>query len=203
MARFGISITKSVAFRNSVQEFSNVYYYELATMPNAATAEAIIDNLVTLEKTFHATNVTFVRGRCWSEVGSEAGNEMITQKNLTGTGARTTITGLDKERAFLFRVRAGNDSRGKPVYLRKWYHACAEFVSGQGIPSGVLDQSTGFNTTQRGQQVTAMNAIGNANGSSGSPTLVAKSGRGITPGATWDAHQFLEHHQLGDQWRAQ
>jgi hypothetical protein len=172
-------------------------------MPDAAAAEAIIDNLVTLEKTFHATNVTFVRGRAWSETGSEAGNQMITQKNLSGTGARTTITALDKERAFLFRVRAGVDSRGKPVYLRKWFHACAEFVSGQGIPSGVLDQSTGWSTAQRSAQVAAMNAIGNANGSSGSPTLVAKSGRGITAGETWQAHQYLEHHQLGDQWRAQ
>jgi hypothetical protein len=27
MARIGLSITKSVAFRNSTQEFSNVYYY--------------------------------------------------------------------------------------------------------------------------------------------------------------------------------
>jgi hypothetical protein len=203
VARFGISITKSVSFRNSVQEFSNVYYYELATMPNAAAAEAIIDNLVTLEKTFHGSNVTFVRGRCWSETGSAATNEMITQKNLSGTGARTVIAAMDKERAFLFRVRAGVDSRGNPVYLRKYFHACAEFVSGQSLANSILDNSAGFSQAQRDAQVAAMNAIGNANGSTGSPTLVAKSGRGITAGSTWQAHPYLEHHQMGDQWRAQ
>jgi hypothetical protein len=203
VARIGISITKQVAFRGSTQEFSNVYYYEVLTLPSISAADTIIDNLTTLEKTFHGTNVTFIRGRCWSETGNKATNEMITQKNLSGTGARTTITGLDKERAFLFRIRAGVDSRGNPVYLRKWYHACAEFVASQGIGSTILDNSTGWSQAQRDAQVAAMNAIGNANGSAGNPALVAKSGRGITGGSTWSAHQFLEHHQLGDQWRAQ
>jgi len=194
MARFGVSITKSTAFRLSTQEFSNVYYYELATLPSQAAADAIIDNLVTLEKTFHSTAVTFVRGRLWSETGSPATNQMITQKNLSGTGSRTPQATMDKERAFLFRVRAGVNSRGNPVYLRKYYHACGD---------SVLAQIANFTQTQRDAQVAAMNAIGNANGSSGSPTLVAKSGRGITAGSTWSAHASLEHHQLGDMWRAQ
>jgi len=203
MARIGVSITKSTAFRLSTQEFSNVYYFEVLTLPSQAAAETIIDNIVTLEKTFHGTNVTFVRGRVWSETGNKATNEMIAQKNLSGTGARSIATVPDKERAFLFRIRAGVDSRGNPVYLRKWYHACAEFVASQGIPGTVNDNSAGWTQAQRDAQVAAMNAIGNANGSAGNPALVAKSGRGITGGSTWQAHQFLEHHQLGDQWRAQ
>lgn len=203
MARIGVSITKSVAFRNSTQEFSNVYYYDVDSLPTETQAEAFIDNLTTLEKTFHGTGVTFVRGRVWSQVGSPSANEMIKQKNLSGTGARSGVAGMDKERAFLFRLRAGVDSRGNPVYLRKWFHACAEFVSGQTISAGVMDNSTGWSTTQRSAQVAAMNGIGNANGSPLLPVLVAKSGRAPSGGATWDAHQFLEHHQLGDQWRAQ
>jgi hypothetical protein len=203
MARIGVSITKSTAFRNSTQEFSNVYYYEMLTLPSAAAADTLIDNLVTLEKTFHATTVTFVRGRVWSETGSAATNEMITQKNLSGTGARSGVTSLDKERAFLFRVRAGVDSRGNPVYLRKWFHACGEFVSAAGIGGSVLDNSAGFTTAQRSAQVAAMQNIGDANGSAGAPKLVSKVGRNTNVGASWEAHQFLEHHQLGDQWRAQ
>jgi hypothetical protein len=203
MARIGVSITKSTAFRNSTQEFSNVYYYDVTALPSAAQADTFIDNLTALEKTFHATTVTFVRGRVWSETGSAATNEMISQKNLSGTGARAGVTSLDKERAFLFRLRAGSDSRGNPVYLRKWFHACGEFVSAAGIGGSVLDNSAGFTTAQRSAQVAAMNAIGGANGSPLSPALVSKAGRFATAGATWDAHQFLEHHQLGDQWRAQ
>lgn len=203
MARIGVSITKSVAFRSSTQEFTNVYYYEMLSLPSASAADTLIDNLVTLEKTFHGSNVTFLRGRVWSQVGTPSANEMITQKNLSGTGARTANTSLDKERAWLFRLRAGSDSRGNPVYLRKWYHACAEFVSGQGINTNVLANASGWSSAERAAQVAAMQAIGDANGSAGSPKLCAKSGRQSTAGATWEAHLYLEHHQLGDQWRAQ
>jgi hypothetical protein len=204
MARIGVSITKSVAFRNGTQEFSNVYYYEMLSLPSQSEAATLADNIVTLEKTFHGTNVTFVRARVWSQTGTPAGNEMIDQHNLSGTGARATGTGdLDKERAFLFRLRAGVDSRGNPVYLRKWFHACAEFVSGQAVPTAVKANSSGWSAAERSAQVSAMQAIGDANGSAGAPKLCSKSGRLPTVGETWSAHQFLEHHQLGDQWRAQ
>jgi hypothetical protein len=202
MARFGVSITKTTPFRNSNPEFSNVYYYEATGLPDATQADTIIDNLTALEKTFHATGVTFVRGRLWSQQGSPSSNEMISQKNLSGTGARTLNSTLDKERAFLFRLRAGVDGRGQPVYLRKWFHACGEFVSGQAVAAGTLSNASGFTAGERSAQVAAMNAIGDANGSPLAPKLCAKGGRLPTVGATWSAHAFLEHHQLGDQWRA-
>ena len=203
MARYGVSITKSTSFRGGTQEFSNVYYYEAATMPDESTANTIIDNLTQLEKTFHATSVTFVRGRLWSQGGSPGSNNMISQKNLTGTGARTVGTSMDKERAFLFRLRAGSDSRGNPVYLRKWFHAMGEFTSGATIASTQLQQTVAFTGAEKNVQVAAMQAIGDANGSPGSPKLCAKSGRLPTVGENWQAHNYLEHHQLGDQWRAQ
>jgi hypothetical protein len=203
MARIGISITKSTPFRGTAQEFSNVYYYDgLTAQPSESAAEGFIDFLVAAEKTFHGTNVTFVRGRCWSQVGTPSQNNMIKTKNLSGTGARAAVsTAMDKERAFLFRVRAGVDSRGNPVYLRKWYHACAEFVTGQNIPNGVLENTTQWTQAQRDAQVAAMNSIGQLPSNAG--VLTAKSGRGIDAGATWSAHAWLEHHQLGDMWRAQ
>lgn len=203
MPRIGVSITKNTAFRNSVQEFSNVYYYEVTSEPSAAQADTIIDNLTALEKTFHGSTVTFVRGRLWSAGQGAAGNNMISQKNLTGTGARAGSTGTDKERAWLFRLRAGVDSRGNPVYLRKWYHACAEFVVGQPPTTAVIAQTSGWTAPERAAQVAAMNAIGDANGSPLAPKLCSKAGRLATPGEVWSAHQYLEHHQLGDMWRAQ
>lgn len=203
MARIGVSITMNTSFRNSTQEFSNVMYYEMLNLPDEAAASTLVDNLVTLMKTFHGSNVTFVRARVWSQAGSAAANNMILQKNLSGTGARTSNASIDKERAFLFRIRAGNDSRGNPVYLRKWFHACAEFVSGQTVQPNYLGNTAGFSTAERAAQVAAMQAIGDANGSAGAPKICAKSGRLPDAGASWQAHQFLEHHQLGDQWRAQ
>lgn len=203
MARIGVSITKSVSFRNSTQEFSNVYYYDgLTTQPDVTAGEAIIDQVADREKTFHSTAVTFVRGRLWSQTGSPGGNNMIAQKNLSGTGARSLVS-YDKERAFLFRLRAGVDSRGNPVYLRKWFHACGQFVAAQSISSGVLENTSGFSSAERTAQVNAMNSIGAISAGGHNGVLCAKSGRLPTAGEVWNAHQFLEHHQLGDQWRAQ
>lgn len=202
MPRIGVSITKSTSFRGATQEFSNVYFYEGAAYPDAAAADTIIDNITALEKTFHSVSVTFVRGRLWKETGNPATSEMISQKNLSGTGARTNVSSFDKERAFLFRLRAGVDSRGNPVYLRKWYHACGNFAASVSIGTALLDQTTSFTTTDRANLVAAMNTIGDANGSAGAWKLCAKSGRLPDVGATWTAHQWLEHHQLGDMWRA-
>jgi hypothetical protein len=204
MARIGISITKSTAFRNSTQEFSNVYYFQVAgsSYPTGTQADSLIDELTTLEKGWHSTLVTFVRGRCWKQAGSPSENEMISQKNLSGTGSTSSGT-YDKERAFLVRLRAGNDSRGNPVYLRKWYHSCGNGPGGV-VPSGnVLQNTTGFSTTERDNIKNAVNPIRNIGAAIGGWQLCAKSGRDYGVGLEFNAHQFLEHHQFGDQWRAQ
>lgn len=203
MPRIGVSITKNTSFRNSTQEFSNVYYFEATGEPSVSQADTIIDNLTAAEKGFHSTNVNFVRGRLWSAGGGAAANNMISQKQLAGTGARTgALTVLDKERAFLFRLRAGVASNGTPVYLRKWYHACGEFVSGASIPTQVVQNIGSFSAAERTAQQNAMNSIGDGNASPLTLRLCSKSGRLPDAGATWSAHAFLEHHQFGDQWRA-
>jgi len=203
MARIGVSITKSTTFRDSVQEFTNVYYYEMLNLPNEAEAQTLLGNLVSLEKTFHTTNVIFVRGRVWSQGGSPGANNMITQQNLSGTGARAFDSNWDKERAWLFRLRAGSDSRGNPVYLRKWYHSVGAFFSGQVISAAIYANTTGISASDKTSMRAQMQAIGDANGSAGAPKLCAKSGRVPTVGEVWQPHTYLEHHQLGDQWRAQ
>jgi hypothetical protein len=202
MPRIGVSITKQIAFRNSLQEFSNVYYYEVLTLPDSSQANTFITNLTNYEKNFHSSLVTFVRGRCWSQIGTKEQNEMIAQANLSGTGARVSVNSFDSERAFLFRLRAGVDSRGNPVYLRKYYHSCGLFVTGTSIGSGVLQNTSGFTQGERDAQVAAMNQIGDANGSPLTPKICSKNGRLPGAGNVWSAHQFLEHHQLGDMWRA-
>ena len=203
MTRIGISITKRVVFRNSTQEFSNVSYYDgLVGRPSVTDAEGLIDTAANREKAFHGTSVTFVKGRLWEQTGDKATTEMIAQKNLSGTGALTDNAQMDRERAYLFRIRAGVDSRGNPVYLRKWFHACANIASVP-ITSGILTNQSGFTVGERASLVAAMNSIGSIGSGGTLGTLVAKGGRTTTAGQPWEAHQFLEHHQLGDMWRAQ
>jgi hypothetical protein len=204
MARIGISLTKSVSYRNSTQEFSNVYYYTSSSpLPTENEADAMIDQLVAIEKAFHSTSVSYVRARCWSQGGSPGTNDMILQKNLAGTGSTTADNTMDRERAFLASIRAGVDSRGKPVYLRKWYHSCGTGPGSVAASTTIIAQTTGFTTTQR-------NAVGNAVsnispiGTGGEVwTICAKSGREPSASFAWQGHSFLEHHQLGDQWRRQ
>jgi hypothetical protein len=201
MPRIGVSITKSTTFRGGNQEFSNVYYYEMLAFPSVAEAETLIDNLVFTEKRLHSSVVTFVIARVWKQIGTKAENEMITQKLLSGAGLNGTVTNFDRERAFLFRLRAGVDTRGNPVYLRKWFHACGKLTDTVLVGAGNLENTTSFSGADRTAMVDAMDAIGDANGSAGAPKLCAKGGRLPTPGETWSAHQFLEHRQLGDMWR--
>lgn len=204
MVQIGISITKSTAFRNSTQEFSNVYFYHLTgSYPDAAGADGLIDELTTLEKGFHSSGVTFVRGRCWKQTGDKATSEMISQKNLSGTGSTSATSVTDKERAFLFRLRAGNDSRGNAVYLRKWYHSCGNGPGGYTPATGVVQNASSIPTGDRTTMETAVNPIRNIGAALGGWELCAKSGRQFNPGAGFQSHPYYEHHQMGDQWRAQ
>jgi hypothetical protein len=202
--RIGISITKKTPFRNSSQEWSNVYYYDgLSGTPSQSQAAGLIDELVTKEKSIHSAAVTFVRGRCWSQIGDKTQNEMLDQHDLSGTGSTAQDNAVDRERAFLFRLRAGNDSRGNPVYFRKWYHSLGAFGAVASPTGSIVSQTTGFTQGQRDALVAALPAIGSIGSGATLGTLCSKNGRLSTAGANWSAHEFYEHHQLGDMWRKQ
>jgi len=204
MPIIGITVTKEVAFRDSIQPFSNMYFYNngIGTVPNAAAAEALLDEVVTFEKSIHSGSVEFTYGRVWHQTLLNITSEMLFQKPLTGTGASAAVSGMDRERAFLIRWRAGSDSRGNPVYLRKWYHTCGQFgTATSSIATGVLENTTALG----GGQLTAISSkaqeIYNIGGSPGPWDLCAKSGRGASGGNNPQCHRYLEHHQMGDQWR--
>lgn len=204
MAQIAISITKRVPFRLSTQEFSNTYHYASAgAEPTVAAAEALIDEIVVEEKKFHSTSVTFLLGRVWTSGGSIASNHMITEKTLTGTGATSPLTAVDPERAVLVQWPAGLDSRGRKVYLRKWYHCFGAFGT-VSISNTLLTQQAAFSTAERATIVSYADALSRL----GSPEvwgLVGESGRtrdgGILSADPPIAHPYFEHHQLGDMWR--
>lgn len=199
MARIAISITKQTAFRDSVQQFSNVYNYTyIGLNPGADLAKQFLDTLVAIEKPLHASTVTFIRGRVWASGGTPAENEMIHQELLTGTGTRLPIASLDKERAVLIQWPAGKDKRGKPVTLKKWYHTCGEGGT-VGYSPGILENVTGFSASQRDAWKTAVVGISPLTIGSQQYALCAESGRMTTGDPI--CHKYLEHHQLGDNWR--
>jgi len=199
--RYGVNTLKSTSFRNATQHFGNTYYFEAPVPPTAdVTLNDLIDDLVAWEKTIHGTTVNFVRARLWSQIGTPAQNNMLIDRSLSGTGSATAHGSLDKERAWLIRFRAGVDTRGRPVYLRKWFHLDALSIAGTSVGTDVMRNVSGFTAAHRTAMETLANNLKNFEYTPGQTwDLVAKNGRPID-GIT-QAHQFLEHHQLGDEWR--
>lgn len=202
MGQVSFSITKRVAFRDSVQEFSNTYTYG-SLLPNPTTdadMDAIMDPVIAYERSLHSTLVTFLRARMWTSGGSKADNHMIRQRTLTGTGTGSTYApGVDAERAVLIQIPAGSDSKGRPVKLRKWYHVCGN-IGSVGLSAAIISQTTGFASADRTTIANNFNAILSV--VTGAWGLKAESGRERTDGGQAVAHRYFEHHQLGDQWRA-
>jgi hypothetical protein len=195
--QIGISITKSVLFRGVQQEFSNTYHYQLS---GAVTApyDALVEEIVAVERQLHSTDVAFVRAAVWSSGGTKEQNQMLYQKPLTGFGSTATITqAMDRERAFLIMWPAGVNVLGKPVYLRKWYHSCG-IIAGYSPLSSALIQTASIPQTNRDAIATKAGELTNI-GVGETWDLCAESGR------VWEAlptcHPWIEHHQLGDMWR--
>ena len=200
MARFGVSIEKSISYRGAAQPFANVYHYEGGLTPSAnVSLENMLDQLVTKEKAIHSTAVAFLRGRVWSTGLGQSENNMIVDKALSGTGAETPHTIMDRERAFLVRFRAGTDSRGRPVYLRKWWHLDLNLVASTAISNAMLQQTAEMTTAQRAALVAIADGFKQLTVAGTPMNLVSQQGRPISGSTT--AHRFLEHHQLGDEWR--
>ena len=200
MGQTGISITKSVSFRGVQQEFSNVYYYDTPVGSASDTeADSLINQIVVIEKTCHSTDVSFVRAKAWSAGGSPASNNMILQKNLSGTGSLSLNVTTDRERAILIQWSAGIDSRGRPVKLRKWFHTCGVLLDGSAPGSPVLQNTAAIATANRTAMATKANALRHLTAGIRGFDLSGPTGRATDGDAT--CHQYLEHHQLGDMWR--
>ncbi len=194
--RVGISIVKTVLFRGVQQEFSNVYHYELLGAQTGPW-EALLDEMKASEINFHSSDVTFKRGAVWSAGGTPAQNAMLFQKTFTGLGGQTTNASHDRERAVLVRWPAGIDSRGKPVYLRKWYHSCGACAN-VSFSAGMMQNTAALSTAERTTIANAAAAFDEV-GATEAWQLCSASGRRTS--APVEAHKYLEHHQLGDMWR--
>jgi hypothetical protein len=203
LSRIGISITKETPFRDSNQEFSNVYYYknDPGAIPSAAGAQAIVDTLIALERQWHSTAVQFTHSRVWSAGGGPSENNMINEATLSTAGLASGNSSLDRERAVLIQYEAGFDSRGHRVYLRKWYHICGNWPSATSVTGTTQMANTAAIVS--GDRVIVSNQVDDiltVAGENGPWLLCAKSGRGVTSSSP-GCHKYLEHRQLGDQWR--
>ena len=195
--QIGIAIVKSTLFRGVQQEFTNVYHYSDPT--NAGPDYGGLANeVVALEKSFHSTAVNFKRVSVWTSGGTPQQNQMQYQADLTGTGSTPLMSDLDRERAILIQWPAGLSTTGKPVFLRKWYHPCGQPSSTVNFSAGVKANTEKIAQADCDALANILNGV-RIIGAADQWLLCAASGRLHSgPGVV---HEYLEHHQLGDQWR--
>ena len=198
MATYGLSIEKRMTFRGQPQHFSNVYYYKGGII-GAADLSDLIDKVKAIEVDFHGSDVTFTRARGWSAGGGPAANEMMVDKVLSGTGGQANNTSMDRERAMLIQWAAGKDIRGRVVRLRKWYHCCGNCV-GHIFTSGEMANTAAIPSTDLSLIEARADDLNTLNAGTNPMTLTSKSNRNIDSGQP-KAYKWLEHHQLGDEWR--
>lgn len=200
MPLYGFNIEKTTSFRGVAQPFGNTYYYQMDATLTQANAIECLDSLVAKERPLFASSVTFVKGRAWTAGGTKQENNMIAQKAYSSVGtAGGGGTTLDKERAILVRFRAGNDSRGNPVYLRKWWHVDLQVINATTLSNGVLQNTEQLPTGVRTFLETQANGFKTLSGPGFNGDLRSEKNRPIDGPTT--AHPYYEHHQLGDQWR--
>lgn len=191
MATFGVSITKEIEWRGGMQEFSNVYHYNTDVAENF-TDEAVIAELVRLEKTIHSTNVDFKIGRTWGPTHTGQENSVMRQiVDLDGSGAVSPATNFYRELAVLIIWPLGRyGTRNRPQFLRKWLH---------------LDRNIGYDTS--GSTPLAVAPVQSIVDYIEGVTVLDPS---IFPGqvelSTWEGreptgpgrvYEYLEHRQLG------
>jgi hypothetical protein len=196
VAQIGIQILKRCTFRLGSQHFANVYHYSDPTA-GAIDYAGLVSEIVTIEKNLHSTDVTFVSAQVWSSGGTPSQNQMQYETTLSGTGVYAANAAMDRERAILMQWPAGLNVLGKPVYLRKWFHSCGA-AAAQSFGNPQLQQTAELTQANRDALATEANKL-RIIGPTDAWLLCAPSGRLHTgPGFV---HKFLEHHQLGDEWR--
>lgn len=199
MAIFGVSITKNTNFRGTQQSFSNVYYLDGGAVVGN-TAQELVTELTRIEKQMHSSSVNFKEGRVWSAGGTAAENEMLLTTPLTGQGGLGGDPNVDRERAVLIQWPAGVNVLGRPVYLRKWYHTQSSIGTTTLWADQVKAQTAPIAGDIRSDFQTIVLQLNPVNlGSEGFYNLISRTGRGTDGDGV--CYPWLEHHQLGDEWR--
>lgn len=123
-----ITIVKRFPYRgDTMEEFSNKYHFSGDVPGDDAAWKTLADAIIAAERPMLPASVSFVRA-----YGHEAGNEFAvatidyTAPPLTPVAGTLAVSGVAKapgDAAFWVRWRtAHKNSRGKWIYLRKYFH---------------------------------------------------------------------------------
>lgn len=152
MAKPAIVLVKSFSYRGSAEEWSNRYFFTQSPPTTDAAWKTLTDLLIAKEKTVYPAPVTVVRAYGYADSNNDATwmyDYAAHAETVAGTFSPSSGTANPGDVAAWVRwTTTKKNSKGKTVYLRKYYHQVYSAV-------GTAD-------TLQAQQVTAMQALGTA-----------------------------------------
>jgi hypothetical protein len=137
---------KSFTYRDVAgEEWSNRYHFQGDAPSDAAGWRDLCDDFATLEKATLTTQVSIIRFLCYESDGSStvysydlaAFGGVVAGTWALGAGSQGWVSG---DVAYLIRWNTGRlSSKGKPVYLFKYYHGGASSDSDRDKPPASLE----------------------------------------------------------------
>lgn len=127
MAPYAVQITMGRQWRGKVEEFSNVFHYDLDT-PFATESgwKDLVDQIVGEWKALHTTNVQFIRARVHGPTHlTKVEDQMRYVADLTGTGSSTWSMAIAPELAAVVSCYVGRGPKGGKQFIRKYVHGDA------------------------------------------------------------------------------
>jgi hypothetical protein len=147
---------KTFTYRDSPEEWSNKYHFQGDPPSDPAGWRALCDDFAALEAATLTTQVHIIRFLCY-ENDSDPTVYSYDLSAFGGTVAGTWAIGAGSQGytqgddAYLIRWNTGRlSSKGKPVYLFKYYHGGAQSDTDRDkVPTGLLAVMATFANTVR------------------------------------------------------
>lgn len=178
MAQPGVTLVKRFPYRGDPnEEFSNTYHFLGDPPSNPTDWLSLIDDLVTLEKACLLDICTYARAYGYSDTDNDA--DFVKDWVSDGGGATggiavtTQIIASGDVAAWVRWKTDYNNSKGKPVYLRKYFHGIA-------ILAGYDDNYDHVNAAQK----TALETFGTAVNTTSGDWPGLSDPHGNAPGAS-------------------
>lgn len=139
MAAPGVVLYKTFSYRGEAEEWGNTYHFVGSAPTDPAGWRSLVDALVALEKTVLANLVTIERAICYENTDDSSVYSYDLSAfagTVAGTYNPTTMSSTVQEGGTSYMARwdtGRRSSKGKPIYLRKYWHPAMS-------PTGSPDQ---------------------------------------------------------------
>jgi hypothetical protein len=149
----GVVLYKTFAYRGATEEWGNTYHFTGTAPSDPAGWRSLVDALVLLEKTVLATFVTIERAICYENT-DDSSVYSYDLSAFAGTvhGTYDPTSSSDRVQeggtSYMCRWDTGRrSSKGKAIYLRKYWHpAMAASADPDAVSGFLLSRTTAFAT---------------------------------------------------------